>query len=85
VPVISRFFGIVVTMNYREHDPPHFHAWYAGREGTIGIIDGSVRGELPRRAVALLTDWAALHRDELLENWRRARSREELLQIAPLE
>jgi len=32
VPIISRFFGILVTINYREHDPPHFHAWYPGRE-----------------------------------------------------
>jgi len=23
MPIISRFFGILVTMNYREHDPPH--------------------------------------------------------------
>jgi len=37
VPVISKFFGILVTMNYREHDPPHFHAWYSGREGTIAL------------------------------------------------
>jgi hypothetical protein len=85
VPVISKFFGILVTMNYREHDPPHFHAWYAGREGTIGINDGGVHGELPRRVVALLLEWWNLHRNELAENWRRARAGEQLLHIEPLE
>jgi hypothetical protein len=85
VPVVSRFFGIIVTVNYREHDPPHFHAWYSGSEGTIGINDGSVGGELPRRVVALLLEWWHLHREELIENWRRARAGEQLLQIAPLE
>jgi len=41
VPIISRFFGILVNINYREHDPPHFHAWYSGREATVGIVDGT--------------------------------------------
>jgi hypothetical protein len=85
MPVISRFFGILVTINYREHDPPHFHAWYSGHEGTIGIADGQVNGDLPRRVVALLLEWWQLHREELGENWRRARSGEQLMQISPLE
>jgi len=85
VPVISKFLGILVTMNYREHEPPHFHAWYSGREGTLGINDDAVRGDLPRRVVALLLEWRNLYRVELEENWRRARAREQLLQIDPLE
>ena len=72
-------------MNYREHDPPHFHAWYSGREGTVGIIDGKVQGALPRRVVAMLLEWRQLHRGELEENWHRARRGEQLLQISPLE
>ena len=85
MPVISKFFGILVTMNYREHDPPHFHAWYSGREGTVRIADGDVQGDLPRRVVALLLEWWHLHRAELQENWRRVRAGEQLLQIDPLE
>jgi len=26
VPVLSRFFGIVIYMHWRDHTPPHFHA-----------------------------------------------------------
>jgi hypothetical protein len=85
VPVISTFFGIVVTINYRDHDPPHFHAWYSGREGTINILNGDVKGDLPRRVTALLLEWWHLHRAELTENWLRARMREQLLPIDPLE
>ena len=72
-------------MNYREHDPPHFHAWYSGREGTVGILDPHVQGDLPRRVVSLLLEWRDLHRAELELNWRRARIGEQLLQIEPLE
>ncbi|HUP60814.1 MAG TPA: DUF4160 domain-containing protein [Thermoanaerobaculia bacterium] len=85
MPIISRFFGIIVTINYREHDPPHFHAWYSGQEGTINISDGAVRGALPRRVVALLLEWWHLHRDELAANWQRARAGQPLLPIDPLE
>jgi hypothetical protein len=44
VPVISTFFGIIITMNYREHGPPHFHAWYSGHDVTVKIADGSGDG-----------------------------------------
>lgn len=29
MPTISRFFGIVIQMVWREHSPPNFHALYA--------------------------------------------------------
>jgi hypothetical protein len=46
VPEISRFFGIIITINYREHDPPHFYAWYAGSEISVRIADGNVSGHM---------------------------------------
>jgi hypothetical protein len=85
VPIISRFFGIVVTINYREHQPPHFHAWYSGREATINIKDGAVRGDLPRRVVGFLLEWLDMHRNELAENWQRAQTGEPLKPVDPLE
>ncbi|MBI3697387.1 MAG: DUF4160 domain-containing protein [Acidobacteria bacterium] len=38
-PEICRFFGIVITINYRElpHQRPHFHARYAGSRASIAI------------------------------------------------
>jgi len=32
MPEISRFFGVVIKMFYNDHQPPHFHAEYAGSE-----------------------------------------------------
>jgi hypothetical protein len=54
VPEVSRFFGIIITINYREHDPPHFHAWYAGSDISVRISDRSVSGQMQRRALALV-------------------------------
>lgn len=85
MPEISRFLGIVITMYYNDHAPPHFHAKYGGYDVTIGIRDGIVEGPFPRRALNLVLEWYNLHRDELAENWRLSRERKPLRPIDPLE
>lgn len=86
MPEISRFFGIVIAMYYREHAPPHFHAIYSGHRAAFAISDLKImEGNLPRRAVALVLEWAFQHRDELMENWLRTEKREVLLPIEPLD
>jgi Domain of unknown function (DUF4160) len=85
VPRISAFYGIVITMYYRDHAPPHFHAVYAEHEATIVIETLAVlTGELPRRALHLVHEWADLHRAELEANWNAARARVPLATIDPL-
>lgn len=73
MPEISRFLGIVIGMFYREHGPAHLHAVYGEHEATIDIETGALRGHLPPRALALVREWAQLHREDLLQNWQRAR------------
>ena len=85
MPELSRFLGIVIGMFYREHGPPHFHAVYGEYEVTIEIETGVVTGRFPKRALGHVMEWAALHRDELLENWTLARTKQPLKRIAPLE
>lgn len=84
MPVISRFYGIVVFINYRDHNPPHFHARYQAQEVIVDIQNGVVTGTMSRRALQMLFEWFELHREELMENWNRARDRRALLPIAPL-
>jgi hypothetical protein len=50
MPEISRFYGIIITMNYREHNPPHFHAIYQDYEISVDIQTGLVNGQMSRRA-----------------------------------
>ncbi len=85
MPEISRFFGIVITMWFNEHGEPHFHARYGGYRAKVAIDSGAVSGQLPPRARALVVEWAALHRDELLKNWALLRERRPPRPIAPLE
>ena len=86
MPGISRFFGIVVRMFYDDHSPPHFHASYGASKVVVALADlAVVKGEVPPRALGLLMEWAFQHRGELAENWERARTKQPLEAIAPLE
>ncbi len=86
MPEISRFFGMVIVMYHNDHAPPHFHVRYGSERALIAIDSLSLlAGSLPPRALGLVTEWAAMHRVELLENWHRARSLAPLESIAPLE
>jgi Domain of unknown function (DUF4160) len=86
VPTLSIFFGIEIRMYFRDHAPPHFHAFYHDNEVLIAIEALEViRGALPRRALGLVLDWAELHRSELMENWKRAQQHLDLSNIEPLE
>jgi hypothetical protein len=70
MPTISMFFGIIVRMYFDDHAPPHFHAYY-GSDATVIEIETLrvLYGKLPRRAMALVLEWAAEHRDELRRDW----------------
>jgi len=72
-------------MNYNDHQPPHFHAEYQDYEITVEIANGSVMGTMPTRALRMIRAWHDVHRAELERNWNRARKRQVLLKIRPLE
>ena len=86
MPRVSQFFGIVIYMYYSDHMPPHFHAEYGEHEAIYEIDTLDImRGSLPRRAHALVLEWATLHRNELREDWARARMEKPLMEIEGLE
>lgn len=85
VPVISRFFGIVISMYHREHGVPHFHARHGEHWIAVEIESGVIHGSFPKGALRHVSEWASLHREELLINWRRARRGDELKRIPPME
>ena len=85
MPEISKFYRIIIYMYIDDHNPPHFHVWYGDYKAEITIDDGIVTGSLPRRALNLVFDWLDLHREELLDNWKRLTNSEPALKIPPLK
>ena len=85
MPEICRFLGIIISMYYKEHAPPHFHAKYGGQRAAFSINELKlIEGNLPKRIVSLVLEWAFEHRDELMEDWKLAEEHEDLKKIDPL-
>ena len=85
MPTLSTFYGILIRMYFNDHRPPHFHARYGEFEATIDIHSLSIQqGELPRRALDLVLEWAMIHKAELLEDWRLCSQKTPPQKIDPL-
>ena len=85
MPEICRFYGIVIAIYFDEHNPPHFHARYGEYNVVIKINDLSVKeGSLPPKALGLVIEWAAQHKEELMMNWNLAANGKTLHSIEPL-
>ncbi|EKE01788.1 MAG: hypothetical protein ACD_21C00052G0006 [uncultured bacterium] len=86
MPTISTFYGILIQMFWNDHAPPHFHALYAEHEVLIDINTLAViEGVMPRRALALVLEWASEHREELLEDWKLCEQNQSPKKISPLQ
>jgi hypothetical protein len=83
---VSAFFGIAIAMYQTDRAPPHFHARYEAHEALVAIDTLEfIDGWLPRRAYALVLEWAAQHRAELRANWDRVRQGLTVERVFPLE
>lgn len=70
MPVIARFYGILIKMYFREHGVAHFHAIYGEFNGVFEVdtLD-MIEGDLPGRAQKLVLEWAGRYREELRQMW----------------
>lgn len=85
MPIICMFRGIKIFINWRDHRPPHFHAIYGGDEVLVLINEIEVlEGQMPNKQLKMLLGWAALHQEELMENWNLAEQKQDMFQIEPL-
>jgi hypothetical protein len=73
VPVIARFYGIIIKMYFSqsEHGVAHFHAVYGEFNGVFSIEKlEMMEGDLPVRAQRLVREWASQYQQELLRMWQ---------------
>jgi hypothetical protein len=83
MPTIASFYGVAIRMYIKDHPPPHFHAIHGDHEALVAIETGeTIEGELPKKVAHLVKEWTLVRREQLRENWRRARAGERLEKIA---
>ena len=84
MPVLSRFYGIIIRMYFQqaEHNPPHIHALYGEDMAAVDIQTGEVlEGHLPPKALDMVREWSAIHKDDLLHMCET----QEFKSLSPLE
>ena len=79
------FYGIRITMNWNEHNPPHFHVEYGEYHATVLIQEGIIhKGFIPNKQLKLVLAWCEIHKDELMQNWELSRMGKPMNEINPL-
>ena len=84
MPIIARFYSIIIKMYYieDEHNPPHIHAITQDFDAPFNIATGEImEGEFPNKAQALVKEFIETYRKELLEMWET----EKYIKLPPLK
>ena len=84
MPIIARFYGMIIKMYFQqsEHNPPHFHVVYGEYVGIIDIQTlEMLEGDLPNKALAMIKEWASEHQAELMKIWET----QEFVKLPPLK
>ena len=84
MPTISMFYGILISMNYAEHNPPHFHAKYGEYNASFLINGDLLKGEFPDKQRKIVSAWAVINEDNLMANWELAKIKGDLQRINPI-
>jgi hypothetical protein len=70
MPLLSSFRGIKISINSKDHAPPHFHAEYGEYLALYTISTQELfKGIMPPREDRVIQEWAKQHQRELMKNW----------------
>lgn len=70
MPKVVSIDGVDVYMYFRDHAPPHVHAFYGDDEVLVVVRDGTVyQGSIPANKLALVQQYVAEHAAALLARW----------------
>ena len=86
MPTISIFFGLIIRMYYKDHQPPHIHVQYQNKNAVFDILTGDMTdGNLPVPQLRYVQAWVEIHRDDLFANWELCRNGENPFKIDSLK
>lgn len=85
MPEICRFYGIVLFLYYRDHNPPHIHFTYGSYTCSMSVIDRIVDGQAPAKVIEKVNRWIDLHENEILSLWEQIQRGEKIGKLEPLK
>ena len=87
MPIISQFYGIIISMFYNEpsiHNKPHLHARYNGLKASYDLDSNKISGDMPLKQDKLIQAWIQIHKEELNSLWILMRDENKYFKIKPL-
>lgn len=69
MPRIAEIDGIIISINFEDHAPPHFHARYQGDSVSIVIETGAIIGTMNARNLRKVEEWRKNNIGYLLSKW----------------
>jgi hypothetical protein len=69
MPRIAEIDGIIISINFDDHAPPHFHARYQGESTSIEIETGRVIGRMNARNLSKVEAWRKSNLTYLRSKW----------------
>ena len=85
MPRIGFLSGLLISMYWSDHNPPHIYFTYREYECSISVLDRLVDGKAPAKVIAKVNEWMDLHEEEILALWEKAQNGEKLNKIEPLK
>ena len=85
MPEISRFYGIIICLYWKDHNPPHVHFTYGDYECSISVLDRIVDGQAPAKVISKVNQWIDLQEQEFLSLWESAQAGKQIGRIEPLK
>lgn len=85
MPEICRFYGIIIYLYWKDHNPPHVHFHYGNYKCSISVIDRVVDGQAPAKVIAKVNEWIDQNEDAILALWEKAQRGEKIGRLEPLK
>ena len=89
MPIISQFYGIIISMYTNElntkHHKPHIHIRYNNLKAVYDFECNILAGDIPYKQRKLVEAWIIIHKEELIELWDLLQEGKEYFKISPLK
>ena len=87
MPIISQFYGIIVSVYFNEnnkHNLPHIHVRYNEHKATYDFEGNVLNGELPLKQKKLIEARLIIHKEDLITLWNFMQEDGGYFKIKPL-
>ena len=88
MPIVSQFYGIIISMYFNDidrHHLPHIHVQYADFRCSIDFDGNILSGKLPNKQRKLVEAWIEIRHEDLITLWNLLQSGKGSFTIEPLK